>query len=167
MLQTGIQLQDNFSSVLNGIMESVSLAVSAMYDMQQAMSADVEMPSLDAVRDSVNQTTAAMEELNNAMQNTPSNSMAPPTAPPEPAAVPTTWETDGFEIFTGAGAERFRQETQSANSMMERLCSTQDRLARQTLNMDILPPGAFQDMNSLAVRMDSIRDRIQQIENNP
>lgn len=167
VLQTGIQLQDNFSSVLNGIMDSVNLAVSAMYDMQQAMSTDVEMPSLDAVRDSVNQTTAALEELNNAMQNPTSNPAAPRIAPPEPAAVPAAWETDGLEVFTGSGTERFRQEILSANSMMERLCSTQDRLARQALHMDILPPGAFQDMNSLAVRMDSIRDRIQQIENDP
>lgn len=36
-IQTGIELNDQFSGVLNNIISSVNLAVSAMYDMQQSM----------------------------------------------------------------------------------------------------------------------------------
>lgn len=166
-IQTGIQLQDNFSSVLYGIMDSVNLAIGAMYDMQQAMSTDVDMSSLDAARDSINQTTVALEEMNAAMDNPVSYPSMPTTTATQPVEVPVTWDVDSLEVFTGAGMDRFRQEVQSTDIMLERLSNTQDSLARQALHMNILPPGAFQDMNSLAVRIDNVRERIQQIENNP
>lgn len=41
-IQTGIELNDQFSGVLNNIISSVNLAVSAMYDMQQSMNADID-----------------------------------------------------------------------------------------------------------------------------
>ena len=50
--------------------------------------------------------------------------------------------------------------------MLEQLSDTQDAIAKQAYNTMIFPPKAFQDLNSLAVRIDSIRERIQQIENN-
>ena len=40
-LQTQIELRDNFSAILNGIVSSISLSVDSMYDMQAAMNADV------------------------------------------------------------------------------------------------------------------------------
>ena len=90
-----------------------------------------------------------------------------PNAPPEPVEVPIQWESDNLEVFTGTGIERFQQEVQSANSMLEQLSSTQDAIARQAYNTNLFPPESFQDLNRLAVRIDSVRDRIQQIENNP
>ena len=36
-VQTGIQLNDQFSAVLNGIVNSVNMAVAAMYDMQAGL----------------------------------------------------------------------------------------------------------------------------------
>ena len=63
--------------------------------------------------------------------------------------------------------ERFQQEVQSANAMLEQLSTTQDAIARQAYNTNIFPPEAFQDLNSLAVRIDNVRNRIQTIENNP
>lgn len=70
-------------------------------------------------------------------------------------------------MFRDTGADRFRQEIASANQMLERLSATQDAIARQAYNTNIFPPEAFRDLNSMAVRIDSIRDRVQQIENNP
>lgn len=167
MIQTGIQLQDNFSGVMFGIMDSVNSAIVAMYDMQQAMGASVDMSSLDAARDSISQATAAMMEMNDAMGQNPTAPTVPaPTVAP-PAVPAPTWQTDSMEVFGGSGMERFRQEVQRTDAMMGQLCSTQDAIARQALHMEFLPPGAFQDMNSLAVRMDNVRERIQQIENNP
>lgn len=46
-IQTGIELNDQFSGVLNNIISSVNLAVSAMYDMQQSMNTDIDTSSLE------------------------------------------------------------------------------------------------------------------------
>lgn len=201
-IQTGIELNDQFSGVLNNIVNSVNLAVSAMYDMQQSMNADIDTSSIEGARDEINQATAAINAMNDALNNQTAPDIAPPVvdegnqepipvpidpvipdplvenpepirpeiqpnAPPEPVEVPIQWESDNLEVFTGTGIERFQQEVQSANSMLKQLSSTQDAIARQAYNTNLFPPESFQDLNRLAVRIDSVRDRIQQIENNP
>ena len=66
-IETGIILHDNFTNVIYGIISSVNLAVSAVYDMQQAMNTDVDMAaSLDGAREDINQATVALYELENA-----------------------------------------------------------------------------------------------------
>lgn len=84
-----------------------------------------------------------------------------------PVEIPVHWETDTMPVFTNTGVDRFRQEVQSANEMMEQLSSTQDTIARQAYNTNLFPPESFQNLNSLAVRIDRIRTRIQQMENQP
>lgn len=200
-IQTGIELNDQFSGVLNNIISSVNLAVSAMYDMQQSMNADIDTSNIEGARDEINQATAAIEAMNQAASRQTAPDIAPPVvdggnqepisvpvdpvlpdplvenpepirpeiqpnAPPDPIEIPVTWDTDGVDVFTGTGVERFQQEVQSANNMLEQLSDTQDAIAKQAYNTMIFPPKAFQDLNSLAVRIDSIRERIQQIENN-
>lgn len=203
-IQTGIELNDQFSGVLNNIISSVNLAVSAMYDMQQSMNADIDTSSLEGARDEINQATAAIEAMNQAASQQTAPNIAPPVvdggngqvinvdvnpvlpdplvenpepirpeiqpnAPPdpEPVEIPVTWNTDGMDVFTGTGVERFQQEVQSANDMLNTLNTTQARISQTAQGMDILPDAAVQDMNTMQQRLSAIQQRIQQIENNP
>ena len=70
-------------------------------------------------------------------------------------------------ILTGTGVERFQQEVQSANDMLNTLNTTQARISQTAQGMDILPDAAVQDMNTMQQRLSAIQQRIQQIENNP
>lgn len=203
-IQTGIELNDQFSGVLNNIISSVNIAVSAMYDMQQSMNADIDTSSLEGARDEINQATAAIEAMNQAASQQTAPNIAPPVvdggngqvinvdvnpvlpdplvenpepirpeiqpnAPPdpEPVEIPVTWNTDGMDVFTGTGVERFQQEVQSANDMLNTLNTTQARISQTAQGMDILPDAAVQDMNTMQQRLSAIQQRIQQIENNP
>ena len=201
-IQTGIELNDQFSGVLNNIISSVNLAVSAMYDMQQSMNADIDTSSLEGARDEINQATAAIEAMNQAASQQTAPNIAPPVvdggnqepipvpvdpvlpdplvenpepirpeiqpnAPPEPVNVPIQWESDNLDVFTGTGVERFQQEVQSANDMLNTLNTTQARISQTAQGMDILPDAAVQDMNTMQQRLSAIQQRIQQIENNP
>ena len=215
-IQTGIELNDQFSGVLNNIISSVNLAVSAMADMQQSMNADIDTSSLQGARDEINQATAALNELNDAMQQDRNiqptapqvEQTAPDIAPPvvdggnqepipvqidpvlpdplienpdpvplevqpnappdiDPVEVPVTWQTDNLDVFTGTGVERFQQEVQSANDMLNTLNTTQAHIAQTAQGMDILPDEAVQDMTTMQQRLSTIQQRIQQIENNP
>lgn len=203
-IQTGIELNDQFSGVLNNIISSVNLAVSAMYDMQQSMNADIDTSSIEGARDEINQATAAIEAMNQAASRQTAPDIAPPVvdggnqepipvpvdpvlpdplvenpepirpeiqpnAPPdpEPVEIPVTWDTDGMDVFTGTGVERFQQEVQSANDMLNTLNTTQARISQTAQGMDILPDVAVQDMNTMQQRLSAIQQRIQQIENNP
>lgn len=203
-IQTGIELNDQFSGVLNNIISSVNLAVSAMYDMQQSMNADIDTSSIEGARDEINQATAAIEAMNQVASRQTAPDIAPPVvdggnqepipvpvdpvlpdplvenpepirpeiqpnAPPdpEPVEIPVTWNTDGMDVFTGTGVERFQQEVQSANDMLNTLNTTQARISQTAQGMDILPDAAVQDMNTMQQRLSAIQQRIQQIENNP
>lgn len=203
-IQTGIELNDQFSGVLNNIISSVNLAVSAMYDMQQSMNADIDTSSIEGARDEINRATAAIEAMNQAASRQTAPDIAPPVvdggnqepipvpvdpvlpdplvenpepirpeiqpnAPPdpEPVEIPVTWNTDGMDVFTGTGVERFQQEVQSANDMLNTLNTTQARISQTAQGMDILPDAAVQDMNTMQQRLFAIQQRIQQIENNP
>ena len=178
-IQTAIELNDQFTSVLYGIMDAVNLATAQMYDMQQAMSMDIDTSSLEGAREAIDEATASLIALNGAAQR-PAPVMDPlagssepvlperqSNVPTEPVEIPVHWETDSLDVFTGTGIDRFEQEVQSTDSMLEQLSSTQNDIARQAYSTTIFPPESFQDLNSMAVRIDSIRERIQQIENNP
>lgn len=203
-IQTSIELNDQFSGVLNNIISSVNLAVSAMYDLSQSMNADIDTSSIEGARDEINQATAAIEAMNQAASRQTAPDIAPPVvdggnqepisvpvdpvlpdplienpepirpeiqpnAPPdpEPVEIPVTWNTDGVDVFTGTGVERFQQEVQSANDMLNTLNTTQARISQTAQEMDILPDAAVQDMNTMQQRLSAIQQRIQQIENNP
>lgn len=156
---TGIQLQDNFSSVLYNVCGAVNLAISSMTDLQGTMGAEMNMASLDGAREQIDAATMALNEMNEAMQNA--------SMPQMPAPESFQWQSDTMPTFTGTGMERFQQEAQSANAMLQQLSSTQDSIARQAFQTTLLSPEAFQDMNSLAVRVDNLRERIHAISENP
>jgi len=168
-IQTGIQLNDQFSSVLNNIINSVNLAVAAMDDMQQSMNANIDANSLQGAREEIIQAGAAMNELNDTMDQMASRQISPDIVIPDtnPVEIPVTWQTDSIDVFTGTGVERFQQEVQSTNSMLSTLNTTQARISQTAQGMDILPDAAVQDMNTMQQRLSTIQQRIQQIENNP
>ena len=67
-ITTGIQLADNFSAPLMHIISSVHMAISSIYDMDQAMNAGVNTASLEAARNEIAQATVVAEEFNQTMQ---------------------------------------------------------------------------------------------------
>lgn len=162
-IRTGIELQDNFTNVMYGIINSMNLAISSIQDVQSTISADVDTSSLDGARNAMNQVGAAWE----AMHETLSNNATTPTTPTNPVETPVQWQNDGLEVFSGSGVERFRQEIQSTNNMLNTLSQTQTQIAQNASGINILPDAAIQDINTLGQRLQTIQQRIQQIENNP
>ena len=187
-VRTAIELQDNFTNVLYQVINSVNLGLSAMEDLHRTMNAPVDTTSIDAARDSINQATIAVQELDAAMQGIETPTTDSPTAPDssapvqlpvepvvpdpivepqEPVQVPVVWQSDNMEVFTGTGVERFEQEVQSANNMLNTLNSTQERISKTAAQTNLFPANAVSDMNNMGNRLQVIQQRIQQIESNP
>lgn len=199
-IRTAIELQDNFTGVLYQVINSVNLGLSAMEDLHQTMNSPVDTASIEAARDSINQATLAVQQLDAAMQGLETPASETPTAPtnsapvvlpvqpdvpdplvdqptpvdlpvepeqPEPVQVPVHWQSDNMEVFTSTGVERFEQEVQSANNMLNTLSQTQSRIAAQAAQTDLFPDNAIADMNNMQNRLQEIQQRIQTIESNP
>ena len=198
-IRTAIELQDNFTGVLYQVINSVNLGLSAMEDLHQTMNSPVDTASIEAARDSINQATIAVQQLDAAMQGIETPETQTPTAPqssapvvlpvqpdvpdplveqpppvdvpiepeqPEPVEVPVHWQSDSLEVFTNSGVERFEQEVQSANNMLNTLNQTQNRIAETAAQTDLFPANAVADMNNMQNRLQAIQQRIQAIENN-
>lgn len=199
-IRTAIELQDNFTGVLYQVINSVNLGLSAMEDLHQTMNSPVDTASIEAARDSINQATLAVQQLDAAMQGLETPASETPTAPtnsapvvlpvqpdvpdplvdqpapvdlpvepeqPEPVQVPVHWQSDNMEVFTSTGVERFEQEVQSANNMLNTLNQTQSRIAAQAAQTDLFPDNAIADMNNMQNRLQAVLQRIQTIESNP
>lgn len=199
-IRTAIELQDNFTGVLYQVINSVNLGLSAMEDLHQTMNSPVDTASIEAARDSINQATLAVQQLDAAMQGLETPASETPTAPtnsapvvlpvqpdvpdplvdqpapvdlpvepeqPEPVQVPVHWQSDNMEVFTSTGVERFEQEVQSANNMLNTLNQTQSRIAAQAAQTDLFPDNAIADMNNMQNCLQAIQQRIQTIESNP
>ena len=158
-IQTMIELYDAFSSPMMDVISSVNLGLSAIHDLHQTMSAPVDMTSLDGARDSITQAAAAFQRLGEVAKR-----MDIP-APQVPQ--PIQWESEGLQVFQTAGAARFQQEIQSANSMLHALNATQLQIAEAAAQMDLFPANAAADLNDLHDRLQAIQQRMQLIENNP
>lgn len=168
-IRTAIELQDNFTGVLYQVINSVNLGLSAMEDLHQTMNSPVDTASIEAARDSINQATLAVQQLDAAMQGLETPASETPTAPTNsaPVVLPVHWRSDNMEVFTSTGVERFEQEVQSANNMLNTLNQTQSRIAAQAAQTDLFPDNAIADMNNMQNRLQAIQQRIQTIESNP
>lgn len=62
-IQTGIQLNDQFTGVIYSIINSVNIAVSTMEDMQHTMNNDIDTGAFEGMRNELTQATIAMDEL--------------------------------------------------------------------------------------------------------
>lgn len=151
-IRTAIELQDNFTGVLDRIIGSVGAGVAAMDNLYQTMGAAVDTSSIDTARNSLNQAATAAHELDSALRGT--------TAP--------QWQSGGgVEMFSSTGVARFEQEAQSANAMLNTLNAKQREIAATAARTGILPEAAVADIENLGGRLQSIQQRIQQIESNP
>lgn len=168
-IRTAIELQDNFTGVLYQVINSVNLGLSAMEDLHQTMNSPVDTASIEAAREAINEATIAAQQWEAAMQNVDAPQTSTPTTPQPsaPQSVPVQWQSDSMDVFTTSGVERFQQEIQSANSMLNTLNTTQERIAATAAGTDMFPASAVADMNSMQSRLQAIQQRIQQIESNP
>lgn len=179
-IQSTIELFDNFSAPMMDIIQAVNLGLSAMENLQQGMNQSVDTTSIDGARDALNQATEAAQTLEAAMQGmdipeqtnpvqVPVQPEIPdPIVPPsDPVTVPVQWQSENFESFLSSGTERFQQEIQSANSMMDSLNQKQAQIAATAASTSVLPSNVVTDINNVGSRLQAVQQRIQQIESNP
>ena len=155
-ISTAIELYDSFTAPMMNVINAVSAGVSAMENLQAAMSEPVTMSVADTVTDQINQAMTAINAAREAMSE-----------PLTPETTTATWNNPTMPVFTDSGVERFNQEVQNANTLLEQLGNTQAEIVSRTSRMNFLPSNMINDMNTMQSRIQGIQERIQQIENNP
>lgn len=165
-LQSGIELYDGFSAPLYGIINALNLTVSAFEDMQRISGNQIDTSSIDGARAAADEATRAFQIMQNALSRAGSagGGGTGPNIPPADAQI--VWKPDTLDVFTNSGIDRFEQEIQSANSMLERLGATQTSITQQAQAINILPPEAITDIQNLQNRVQDLQAAIIQVEQN-
>jgi tape measure domain-containing protein len=169
-IRTQIELYDSISAPLMNITNALNMTITSFEEMQSAANNSFDTSSLEAARDQANQATIAIDRLSEAASQISSpNVDVPQTTVPNqaPVEVPITWQSDNMPIFTNTGIERFKQEVQSTNTMMNNLNTTQQQIATQAGSTDIFPANMVNDLTAMQGRIQRIRTTIEQIQNNP
>ena len=142
------------------------------FDLDSSV-AQLQLGSLSSAIDNV---IERQERLNDLMGNVPSQVYsatptvqdAPQVEPTQaPVNVPFNWQADNMNVFENTGIERFQQEIESANTMLNALNDTQQRIAETAASVDLFPANAVTDLSGMQSRLQAIQDRIVQIESNP
>ena len=167
-IKTAIALEDNFSSILNNIVNAVNMTVSVMDEMHASVGAPFETGVFEGLYAYANQASLAVQELDAALQNiTPPELPAPALPQAEPVEISFEWRSDNRNVFTAAGVERFTQEVQSANYMLNTLYNTQAQVAAAAGNLDVFSDNAVTDLGNMQNRLQGIWQQVYQISSNP
>ena len=165
-LQSGIELYDGFTAPLNNIITALNLTVSAFENMQRVSGNEIDTRSLEGMRDAADQATMAFQNMQDELSRIgPSRgTVAGPAVPP--AEVPVIWKSDSLDVFTTSGIDRYEQEIFSANSMLEKLKTTQSAITQQAQASTFLSPAAITDIQNLQSRIQNLQTAIAEIEQN-
>lgn len=155
-IRTAIELYDAFSAPLMNVIQAVNQGVSAMETMHATMNEPVSLSIADGIAEQMNQAVQAIEEARSALSE-----------PVTHENTSVTWDNSTMPTFINSGADRFQQEVQSANAMLEQLNQTQRNIAAQAERMQLFPSNMVNDMNTMQSRLQAIQQRIQAIESNP
>jgi hypothetical protein len=120
-IRTQIELMDSISAPLMHITDALYMTINSFEEMQSAANNSFDASSLEGAREQANQATIAIEQLSEALSEvaSPSLNIPQPNVPNQaPVDVPVQWKSDNMDVFTNTGVERFQQEVQSANNML-------------------------------------------------
>jgi len=154
LLQTSIELHDNFSVTLHNVIESVNLSVKAMESLNKSVNDPLDTQKFNNIRDSLNQATIDAQALDNAFKQIRSTHIDPPKFGD------INWVSPNFEVFTNSGIKRFNSELASASSLLSQMHEQQHRLSSTAAQMDILPDNMISDITSVQSRIDGIKSKI-------
>lgn len=172
-IQTGIVLQDNFSNVAQGVIESMYNMTAAAYEASQAVSSNVDTSSIQAATEEINQATAAMDELNAAASRPTASSVAQPVVDggngqvinvdvnpvlPDPLVEnpePLTLDIQPNAPPTGEIGQRIENIRNQLNDVL----SMQQQIDQTAATVDVLP-------DEVTNRMSRVNALIEQIQAN-
>lgn len=172
-IQIGIELQDNFSNVAQGVVESMYNMTAAAYEASQAVSSNVDTSSIQAATEEINQATAAMDELNAAASRPTASSVAQPVVDggngqvinvdvnpvlPDPLVEnpePLTLDIQPNAPPTGEIGQRIENIRNQLNDVL----SMQQQIDQTAATVDVLP-------DEVTNRMSRVNALIEQIQAN-
>lgn len=151
-----IELYDMISAPINNIMRAVTLMTDNLQGVDGAINGAFNTEAIDNMTRSISLAQSQMDNFTQKINK------------PSPIPEQPKWQSvDTNIVFTTTGLERFEQETNATNNAMEQMITNQQRIANQARQTDVFAPEMITDLQAMNTRVDGLRSRIAQINNNP
>ncbi len=171
---------------LLSITDALNMTITSFETMDGELNSGLDTSALAAIREHINNATLDVYELSSAFANLDAPDVEMKSKPLEipkvndtvlplpqytemvkPVEVPIVWKSDNFEVFTNTGVERFQDEINATNSLLDNLSTKQGEIGEKAYATNILPPNATNDLTSIFDRIQNISGKIAELENNP
>ncbi len=167
-IRTAIELEDRLSGVLNGVLNSVNVTVSAIEKMNGNLNRPIESTYFEEIRNSIARTSVELGNLNEDMERMAGTAARVPAVPHmQPSAGAVEWQTDNLNVFTNTGIERFKQEIQSAEAMLRGISESQLNIAANSEQTSVFPAAMTKDMQNMQARITAVQNKVREIGAKP
>lgn len=170
-ISTSIALTDAVTAPLMNMVNSVNFLINSFEDLQSVSTASVDTSNIQAARDLANEAGAAIERMNqtmgsgsNPIQSTPDTVM--PSQPVQPT-LPQWQSPQTIDVIDGSGMERYAQEINSVNELLNKVQQNQQRIDSLGSQTDVFPDGMINDVQSLNQRIVHLKSSIENMNNTP
>lgn len=134
-IRTGIELNDNFSSVLYNIIGSVNLAIYQMEEMRQSLSASIDTSHIEGARESIDRATMSLRE----MEEAASVSVAPAMSSMNVAAANSSYEQLRQNVeSTGQHIRDNTEEQQRFNQAVNSGTASSNNLLKGIMGLHVI-----------------------------
>ena len=150
-MSAAIDLQNQATNIRYSVENSVSFGIASIQDLYQAISIPIDTASIDRTRDSIDQTTTAVQRLDDAIMG-----MNPPGA-----SISVMQHSGNMGVLTANHTERFELEAQNESSSLNSIRESADEQAR--LNQEI--QAGAEHANAMADRLKHVVKEYLTLEN--
>ena len=152
-------MADNISATLQSITNALNMTVTAFQGVQDTASNNIDTNAISGIREQLNAATIATQQFQDELDK-----VKPKTVPIEVIPI---WDTEtNIQIFQGNDLARYSQEVQSTNDLLIQLTSNQNQISQQAATMNLLPPNAVNEINSVGSRIEALQNQIAEVQKN-
>lgn len=159
-IRASIELQDRFSTVVYGMIQAANLSISAMYDMREAVSGDMNTASLEGAKEQLDQATLAANQLKDALRNVETFDISVSAALNDQLSAPVPSAPSNAFTVNSVSWENFEQDIERANQQMELIIRKQEEIASLAESTDIVSPEAMQEMEQITAEIEAVGNQV-------
>lgn len=162
-IMTTIELQDKFSTVVYGMIQAANLSISAMYDMREAVSSDMDIRSLEGAKEQLNQATLAANQLKDALQDVEAFDISVSASHNDQFSVPAPSAQPDAVTIDNTSWVNFEQGVERVNQQMEFIIKKQEEIASLAESADIVSPETMQEMEQITAEIEAVENQVSEL----
>lgn len=162
-IMTTIELQDKFSTVVYGMIQAANLSISAMYDMREAVSSDMDTRSLEGAKEQLNQATLAANQLKDALRDVETFDISVSASHNDQFSVPAPSAHPDAVTIDNTSWVNFEQGVERVNQQMEFIIRKQEEIASLAESTDIVSPETMQEMEQITAEIVAVENQVSEL----